>query len=229
MISGVTSTGQKPEKMGVKKSCSVFFNSLSLKKLHGRGKDKVGSIQQPTQDPPNSQSDLENNNFKFQKSVSCYALKSASIVPVATSYPRRVNNTSVLKDYLNDNIIPRTRSINLDNHPCAVSNAPVARLHHGRLDNAKSRSSTVLPQLTNSVTSQPSRHHRDTNGNEPRLSTSSSTSPRKTVIEASTSELLKCLGEFLCVRCYHLRNLEPGDAVLWLRTIDRSLLLQGWH
>ena len=55
------------------------------------------------------------------------------------------------------------------------------------------------------------------------------TSPKKTVIQASTSELLKCLGEFLCYRCYRLKHFEPGDAVMWLRSVDRSLLLQGWQ
>lgn len=52
---------------------------------------------------------------------------------------------------------------------------------------------------------------------------------RKTVIQASTSELLRCLGEFLCRRCFRLKTLETGDAVMWLRSVDRSLLLQGWQ
>ncbi|GBP10615.1 Cyclin-dependent kinase 5 activator 1 [Eumeta japonica] len=54
------------------------------------------------------------------------------------------------------------------------------------------------------------------------------TAPRKTVIQASTSELLKCLGMF-CARCHRLRDFQAGDAVMWLRTVDRSLLLQGWQ
>ncbi|XP_037960345.1 cyclin-dependent kinase 5 activator 1 isoform X2 [Teleopsis dalmanni] len=53
--------------------------------------------------------------------------------------------------------------------------------------------------------------------------------PRKTVIQASTSELLKCLGIFLHCRCKKLRHFEAGDAVMWLRAVDRSLLLQGWQ
>lgn len=53
--------------------------------------------------------------------------------------------------------------------------------------------------------------------------------PRKTVIQASTSELLKCLGVFLHDRCHRLRDFQAGDAVMWLRTVDRSLLLQGWQ
>lgn len=53
--------------------------------------------------------------------------------------------------------------------------------------------------------------------------------PKKTVIQASTSELLKCLGIYLQRRCYRLKNFQPGDAVIWLRTVDRSLLIQGWQ
>ncbi|XP_060522628.1 cyclin-dependent kinase 5 activator 1 [Cylas formicarius] len=53
--------------------------------------------------------------------------------------------------------------------------------------------------------------------------------PRKTVIQASTSELLKCLGMFLHAKCYKLNDFQAGDAVMWLRTVDRSLLLQGWQ
>ncbi|XP_019868092.1 cyclin-dependent kinase 5 activator 1 [Aethina tumida] len=52
---------------------------------------------------------------------------------------------------------------------------------------------------------------------------------KKTIIQASTSELLKCLGIFLHSKCYKLRDFQAGDAVMWLRTVDRSLLLQGWQ
>ena len=55
------------------------------------------------------------------------------------------------------------------------------------------------------------------------------TSPRKTVVQASTSELLKALGEFLAKRCARLRHFEGVDAIVWLRTVDRALLLQGWQ
>ena len=54
-------------------------------------------------------------------------------------------------------------------------------------------------------------------------------SPKRTVIQASTSELLKCLGEYLKRRCSKLRHFESGDAIMWLRSVDRSLLLQGWQ
>ncbi|KAK3103626.1 hypothetical protein FSP39_020623 [Pinctada imbricata] len=52
---------------------------------------------------------------------------------------------------------------------------------------------------------------------------------KRTVIQASTSELLKCLGEYLYKKCKRLKQFESCDAIMWLRTVDRSLLLQGWQ
>ncbi|XP_069761139.1 cyclin-dependent kinase 5 activator 1-like [Narcine bancroftii] len=54
-------------------------------------------------------------------------------------------------------------------------------------------------------------------------------SPKRVIVQASTSELLKCLSEFLCRRCYRLKQLSHADPVQWLRGVDRSLLLQGWQ
>lgn len=56
------------------------------------------------------------------------------------------------------------------------------------------------------------------------------TSSRKTIIQASTSELLRCLGEYLCTRCSHLLPiLDPMDCILWIKSADRQLILQGWQ
>ncbi|KAJ8264650.1 hypothetical protein GJAV_G00152060 [Gymnothorax javanicus] len=60
-------------------------------------------------------------------------------------------------------------------------------------------------------------------------STAAPGTPKRVIVQASTSELLRCLGEFLCRRCYRLKHLSPTDPVLWLRSVDRSLLLQGWQ
>ncbi|XP_039267704.2 uncharacterized protein LOC120342787 [Styela clava] len=57
----------------------------------------------------------------------------------------------------------------------------------------------------------------------------SSGAPRKVVIQASTSELLRCLGEFVCYRCHRLPDLDPTDVISWIRGVDRSLLVQGWQ
>ena len=56
------------------------------------------------------------------------------------------------------------------------------------------------------------------------------TTTRKTIIQASTSELLRCLGEYLCSSCAHLLPiLDPIDCILWIKSADRQLVLQGWQ
>nr|XP_003464081.2 cyclin-dependent kinase 5 activator 2 [Cavia porcellus] len=37
------------------------------------------------------------------------------------------------------------------------------------------------------------------------------------------------VGDFVCRRCYRLKELSPGELVGWFRAVDRSLLLQGWQ
>ena len=54
-------------------------------------------------------------------------------------------------------------------------------------------------------------------------------SPRRVVIQASTGELLRCLGTFMCRRCCRLKELTSGEVILWFRNIDRTLLMQGWQ
>ncbi|KAM4608339.1 cyclin-dependent kinase 5 activator 1-like [Polymixia lowei] len=54
-------------------------------------------------------------------------------------------------------------------------------------------------------------------------------SPRRVIIQASTGELLRCLGDFMCRRCYKLKELTSGEVILWFRNIDRTLLVQGWQ
>ncbi|ROT82153.1 putative cyclin-dependent kinase 5 activator 1-like [Penaeus vannamei] len=79
------------------------------------------------------------------------------------------------------------------------------------------------------VPSRPSQHL-SSSGGASNVTTPTGVSPtKKTVIQASTSELLKCLGLYLHRTCSRLRDFQAGDAVMWLRTVDRSLLLQGWQ
>ncbi|VDM59158.1 unnamed protein product [Angiostrongylus costaricensis] len=51
---------------------------------------------------------------------------------------------------------------------------------------------------------------------------------RRTVIQASTSELLRGLGQFIAQNS-QIKAFEPAHLVMWLRTVDRALLLQGWQ
>lgn len=52
----------------------------------------------------------------------------------------------------------------------------------------------------------------------------------KTIIQASTNELLRCLSEYLRSCCSHLLPiLDPMECILWIKSADRQLILQGWQ
>ncbi|XP_055338530.1 cyclin-dependent kinase 5 activator 1-like [Paramacrobiotus metropolitanus] len=53
---------------------------------------------------------------------------------------------------------------------------------------------------------------------------------KRTVLQASTSELLRCFGIFLHGRFRNLNgDFSPQDPPLWLRGLDRNLIAQGWQ
>ncbi|KAI1717137.1 cyclin-dependent kinase 5 activator protein domain-containing protein [Ditylenchus destructor] len=54
---------------------------------------------------------------------------------------------------------------------------------------------------------------------------------KKTVIQASTSELLRGLSHYIARRCetLELKGFEPSQVVVWLRSVDRALIMQGWQ
>ncbi len=183
------------------KKHSIFLSTLSWKKLTVTSKKKEKNMMKLTSRIPdridNNLSDLENNNTKhaFQKSVSCYNLKTSSIAPVNNS----VSQENVLTNVTNNYSFMR------------------------KWDRKDLRSSGKITSPTEQYRPLPASRSSDLSG------ATTPTSPKKTVIQASTSELLKCLGEYLCRRCFRLKQFEPSDAVMWLRTVDRSLLLQGWQ
>ena len=61
-----------------------------------------------------------------------------------------------------------------------------------------------------------------------RASNSEGPPQKRTVLQASTSELLRCVGEFLAKRCAHLKTFKQGEAIGWIRAADKALILQGW-
>lgn len=52
---------------------------------------------------------------------------------------------------------------------------------------------------------------------------------QRIVLQASTSELMKCLSDFLRIKCPKLKNFQPSRAASWLHGVDRTLLVQGWQ
>lgn len=49
------------------------------------------------------------------------------------------------------------------------------------------------------------------------------------ILQASTSELLQCLGEFMKSRCSHLNNFHSKIVIRWIEAVDRHLIAQGWQ
>ncbi|XP_027024252.1 cyclin-dependent kinase 5 activator 2b [Tachysurus fulvidraco] len=55
------------------------------------------------------------------------------------------------------------------------------------------------------------------------------TCPVPIVVQASTGELLLCLGRFLRRRCLKISDLTSNEVIAWFRNVDRTLLMQGWQ
>lgn len=193
------------------KKHSMFINALSWKKFNAGKKKGVavaGSNGGPT-------ATLDHLTAK-QKGLSLRT-------PLDNIHPLVDNNkniqaalchgsktTSLLEDKKNLDIAAKTKK---SNQTCAPI-VPTKTTDVGKL-----RKEEALTNVNN--------NNININNNKPDIPVKSGT--KKTVIQASTSELLKCLGNYLYKRCYKLRDFQPGDCIMWLRTVDRSLLLQGWQ
>ncbi|XP_043681914.1 uncharacterized protein LOC122635597 [Vespula pensylvanica] len=173
----------------------------------------------PTSHPPSNNNSLQNNNINLnnndnariisEKNALEKNLKKHSLFINALSWKRfsTANNNKKKLDNKNKNIAFRQP---LDNIPIVDKNKNIQTPQ------------TKAPASNNNHTT-----HNPTC--EKLVQKPLPPGPRKTVIQASTSELLKCLGVFLHRKCTRLRDFQAGDAVMWLRTVDRSLLLQGWQ
>ncbi|XP_062257815.1 cyclin-dependent kinase 5 activator 1-like [Platichthys flesus] len=145
-------------------------------------------------------------SLSWRKLVSNSAKKSAKKVtpnPVAT---REIPRNQVAQ--LNSENIRKTHG-NEERKPKAPIPVPVP----------------TVPTLNNEAVTQNGR----LSSVQKQPSSLSLVSPRRIVIQASTGELLRCLGDFMCRRCYKLKELNSGEVILWFRNIDRTLLLQGWQ
>ncbi|CAL7947782.1 cdk5 activator-like protein isoform X1 [Xylocopa sonorina] len=174
----------------------------------------------PTNHPPTNNNSLQNNNINLnnndnariisEKNALEKNLKKHSLFINALTWKRfsTSNNNKKKLDNKNKNIGFRQP---LDNIPIVDKNK-----------NIQTPQQTKPPASNNNHTA-----HNPTC--EKLVQKPLPPKPRKTVIQASTSELLKCLGVFLHRKCTRLRDFQAGDAVMWLRTVDRSLLLQGWQ
>ncbi|KAG9349252.1 hypothetical protein JZ751_027695 [Albula glossodonta] len=133
--------------------------------------------------------------------------------------PSQAKNNQV--EHLNNENLKKTQQSNSDRKgsnrdhkpgPLAVPvpTVPEKNLHHDQTQSLSQNAKQIV-----SVKKQPSNR--------------SLLSPRRVIVQASTGELLRCLGEFMCRRCFKLKELTPSEVILWFRNVDRSLLIQGWQ
>ncbi|GFT20175.1 cyclin-dependent kinase 5 activator 1 [Nephila pilipes] len=194
------------------KKHSLFINALSWKTLTSSNKRKVDKNKNTSRQPLDNLNNVVDNKKNIQKSVSCYNLKTSTVAALDVV----VRNTSAGDRHKMPPSLPPSKPSVLAAHnlvrPLMSHISGSQNSHHGHQHGIHfpNGASLSVAGKSNTVIS-PSQQH------------------RKTVIQASTSELLRCLGEFLCKRCWKLREIQPADAVLWLRSVDRSLLLQGWQ
>ncbi|KAK2582368.1 hypothetical protein KPH14_004699 [Odynerus spinipes] len=173
----------------------------------------------PTSHPPSNNNSLQNNNINLnnndnariisEKNALEKNLKKHSLFINALSWKRfsTANNNKKKLDNKNKNIAFRQP---LDNIPIVDKNKNIQTPQ------------TKAPASNNN-------HNTHNPTCEKLVQKPLPPGPRKTVIQASTSELLKCLGVFLHRKCTRLRDFQAGDAIMWLRKVDRSLLLLGWQ
>ncbi|VDK84814.1 unnamed protein product [Onchocerca ochengi] len=95
------------------------------------------------------------------------------------------------------------------------------------VNNDNSAIATKSAESTNEKQNSKSNKKISTNSSA-KVSVPGDTVKRRTIIQASTSELLRGLGQYISKQC-NIRHFEPAQLVIWLRTVDRALLLQGWQ
>ena len=212
------------------KKHSLFINALSWKRFSSTNKKKLDNKNKNNlalRQPLDNIHPFIDNNKNIQKALSCYNIRPSSmghldVVRVNNNHshtpteklPPKAILTSAPSTHTHDlrgaSLVP-TRSLQQHHHH-----------HHHYHSHHHSQSSQAPPPVVASSLA--------TTTTTSTSSAASGVSPtRKTVIQASTSELLKCLGIYLHKTCGKLRDFQAGDAVMWLRTVDRSLLLQGWQ
>eukprot|EP00064_Thunnus_orientalis_P002421 superscaffoldBa00000175_g2428 len=148
-------------------------------------------------------------SLSWKKLVTNSAKKSAKKVTpnplpareLPSSQVAQLNNENIKKTHQNEEKKPKAPI------PVPVPTVPTVPTQNNEAVNQNGRLSTVQKQPN-------------------RLSL---LSPRRIVIQASTGELLRCLGDFMCRRCYKVKELNSGEVILWFRNVDRTLLLQGWQ
>lgn len=220
------------------------FSYEQLNNVKNRENKANGNISNSTSNH-SLQNNIRNDNARIisEKNALEKNLKKHSLFINALSWKRfsTTNNNKKKLDNKNKNVTLYRQPLVDNIHPVVDKNKNIQQQNY--YSNSKNIGSSALALdivKVNNANNNANHHvNYDKLGNKQTLSGQNSIGsqnqvvpvavPKKTVIQASTSELLKCLGMYLHAKCYRLRDFQAGDAVMWLRTVDRSLLLQGWQ
>lgn len=235
------------------KKHSMFINALSWKKFNSNKKKPVETINKNKSHGISFRPPLDNihpiidNNKNIQNAL-CHGSKTTTL----TENKRNLDIAATGNKSI-DSLHSQSRQTSLQSQSSSVSShqpAPPAAQAKTNAENSREKEYGIPSNLLNKnnnnndtsaglakQTTQPNipnasevvKAGTETTIDKSKKETAPKVGTKKTVIQASTSELLKCLGNFLYKKCYKLRDFQPGDCIMWLRTVDRSLLLQGWQ
>lgn len=233
------------------KKHSMFINALSWKKFNGSKKKPLETVTKGKglsfRTPLDNIHPIVDNNKNIQNAL-CHGTKSTTLTDGKRNLDIARNSNSNANCDVPRNTNATAKSYSQVQHSLQSSrstngNLPPApnctSVQDAKACNLNSTNNNTCPpaaehnehqrHLTQTATDNAEIVKKQTNNNVSKPEPVVKTGAKKTVIQASTSELLKCLGNFLYNRCYKLRDFQPGDCIMWLRTVDRSLLLQGWQ
>jgi len=194
------------------KKHSMFINALSWKKFNSSGKKKS--------EPATMKSKSKGLTFRTPLDHIHPAVDNNKNIQAALAHGTK--SSHLLDNKTNLDIAPKQKSKHIQaSAPCVPSTASTTtQTKADQQHNSNIRRDEVALNNNNNI---------NVNNNSSKPEPIAKSGTKKTVIQASTSELLKCLGNYLYKRCHRLRDFQPGDCIMWLRTVDRSLLLQGWQ
>lgn len=235
------------------KKHSMFINALSWKKFNSNKKKPVETINKNKSHGISFRPPLDNihpiidNNKNIQNAL-CHGTKTTTLTENKRNLDIATGNKSI------DSLHSQSRQASVQSHSSVSSHPPAppaAQTGKTNTENVRDKEYGIPCNLLNKnnnnndnsagtgqqnqrssnipTASEVVKAGAETTIDKSKPETAPKVGTKKTVIQASTSELLKCLGNFLYKKCYKLRDFQPGDCIMWLRTVDRSLLLQGWQ
>ncbi|CAF3675892.1 unnamed protein product [Adineta steineri] len=187
---------------------------IMTKSINNIIKEKEDIQQQQQQHSSlNSITKNSNNIISHKQQQDKFSMKENQTADVCNQHKRRHKFEMTTGEYISNSLVNKRHSTFV---------APLYHLPKSQSQYYHQQNRTQLSSYT--------RINNNLSSSTKHIRTIEKHTSRKTIIQASTSELLRCLGEYLCSCCSHLLPiLDPLDCILWIKSADRQLILQGWQ